>query len=75
MVELEEVTGSLTRGGSTTGSEVRSPGAASSRFTGNKLYTEYMRREGKSPTVNGSQHSRKSSDREAKAAEENFRNF
>lgn len=77
MVEQEEVTGSLTRGASIAdSSEVRSPGAASSRFTGSKLYTEYMRREGKSPPVNGSQHSRQSSTaRDAAAAEENFKNF
>lgn len=59
MVEQEEVTGLLNRqqqqqmyesGGG--GGEVVTPvGAASPRFTGNKLYAEYLRREGRPATA------------------------
>lgn len=48
MVESEEVTGGLTRGSISERGGPGSPqGAASTRFTGNKLYEEYLRREGK----------------------------
>lgn len=50
MVEKEEVTGQLNRGPpreSLPGSPNHA-GAASPRFTNDKLYTEYLRREGKS---------------------------
>lgn len=78
MVESEEVTGQLNRnnhavseaGGG--GSMSNQNGIGSSRYTGNKLYTEYLRREG----VNGngtSQSSRQSSKREERDA--HFRDF
>ena len=47
MVENEEVTGTLNARGSVSEAPGNQAGAASSRFTGNKLYTEYMRREGR----------------------------
>lgn len=47
MVEQEEVTGALNARRSISEAAPGSPrGAASSRFTENKLYTEYLRREG-----------------------------
>lgn len=85
MVENEEVTGSLHRG-SMSEQGIGSPmqGAASRRFTGDKLYTEYLRREGKSsgPDRGGmmspnSIPSRTSSRqaRERRTAEHSFRDF
>lgn len=49
MVENEEVTGSLNAHRASDAAGMMSPthmGAASSRFTGDKLYEEYLRREG-----------------------------
>lgn len=79
MVEHEEVTGQLNRKGAHD-SGLPSPtnrGAANSRFTNDKLYSEYLRREGRSPTVEGSQVSRQSSgrDREHRNAENSFKDF
>ena len=73
MVEHEEVTGSLNRGGSM--SDAGS--VASPRFNGNKLYNQYLTREGKSPTHEGSQTSRHTAgrEREPRAAEHNFKDF
>jgi len=63
MVEQEEVTGLLNRqqqqqqqqvyesGGGGGGEVVTPVGAASPRFTGNKLYAEYLRREGRPATA------------------------
>ncbi len=58
MVESEEVTGALNRG-----QQLQQPlqgpaveGAANSRFTGGKLYAEYLRREGKPGLEEGSQY-------------------
>ncbi|KAK4547412.1 hypothetical protein LTR36_001068 [Oleoguttula mirabilis] len=54
MVENEEVTGQLNRHNPQAEGGIGSPmGAASPRFTGNKLYAEYMRREGR-PEASGS---------------------
>lgn len=76
MVEHEEVTGALNRAGSMP-SGLQSPtqsGAGSTRFTNNKLFTEYMRREGRAP-ADGSVASRHSSERDARSAERNFKDF
>lgn len=55
MVENEEVTGQLNKHGNPMDSGLGSPimGAASPRFTGNKLYAEYLRREGRPETTGG----------------------
>jgi len=47
MVENEEVTGTLNARRSMVDAPGGPLGAASARFTDSKLYTEYMRREGK----------------------------
>ncbi|KAK0247305.1 hypothetical protein LTS09_017552 [Friedmanniomyces endolithicus] len=59
MVESEEVTGALNRGHQQLQQPLQGPaveGAASSRFTGGKLYAEYLRREGKPGAEEGSQY-------------------
>lgn len=81
MVENEEVTGALNSHRAAAGG-MASPiqmGAASSRFTGDKLYEEYLRREGqdvgsiRSPR---SQHGGSQvSMRERRAAENSFKDF
>lgn len=76
MVEHEEVTGQLNRMTSTNDRPMSAAqyGAASARFTGDKLYTEYLRREGKSPE--GSLPSRASSGRlQARGTEGSFKGF
>ncbi|EMD00802.1 hypothetical protein BAUCODRAFT_61939 [Baudoinia panamericana UAMH 10762] len=84
MVENEEVTGQLNRNQPLAESGLGSPigmGAASPRFTGNKLYAEYLRREGKATgdgsTFGGSQRSKQSSalDRERREVDDQFRDF
>ncbi|OQO12107.1 hypothetical protein B0A48_02746 [Cryoendolithus antarcticus] len=79
MVEYEEVTGSLNRGiGSMNVGEGRGNGqgvgVASPRFTGNKLYAEYLRREGKSET-GGSEAGDRDSARERREVDGHFRDF
>ena len=73
MVEKEEVTGSLNRGASAAerlGSSHGSVGAASPRFNGNKLYADYLKREGR-PTTQGTT----ASARERREVDEQFRDF
>ena len=83
MVESEEVTGSLNR--QERHADVGSPnmGVSSPRFTGNKLYAEYLRREGKpaeeGSAYGGSQRSRQThtrdSARERREVDDQFRDF
>jgi hypothetical protein len=83
MVENEEVTGQLNRHQAATQGQLGSPvGAASPRFTGDKLYAEYLRREGRPDTAEGaemgaSQGSRQSSarERERREVDDQFRDF
>lgn len=69
MVENEEVTGQLNRHNQSDVVGIASPsnlGASSQRFTGNKLYAEYLRREGRPTTAGeGSQ----------KTVDDQFRDF
>lgn len=75
MVEKEEVTGSLNRGASTSerlgSSQGTGVGAASPRFNGNKLYADYLKREGTRPTTSGTS----ASARERKEVDDQFRDF
>ena len=86
MVENEEVTGQLNRhaGGSRSeprGEVVGNPmsprpgtaGAADHRFTSDKLYQQYLQREGKSDIA--SQPSRHGSDRSGRHAADHFKDF
>jgi len=80
MVEHEEVTGQLNRarGGINANDYVnpgspRTNGAADTRFTSDKLYQEYLRREGRSETA--SQPSRHGSERDGGRAQEHFKDF
>lgn len=82
MVEGEEVTGQLNRQQQGAESGLGSPvGAASSRFTGSKLYAEYLRREGKPAEEisnhGGSQRSRRDQEsvRERRDVDDQFRDF
>lgn len=80
MVEKEEVTGSLNRGGGGGGSTAErlgtssSVGVSSPRFDGNKLYADYLKREGKRPTTTESQGTSASA-RERREVDEQFRDF
>ena len=89
MVEKEEVTGRLNRyrdeiaynsnPGSVTGSgggrggSLGAGGGSNSRFTGSKLYAEYLRREGRSDTKESQKTS--SSTRERREVDAQFRDF
>ncbi|KAK5739757.1 hypothetical protein LTR17_005043 [Elasticomyces elasticus] len=82
MVESEEVTGGLNRHQDSAAGGLGSPmGVASPKFTGSKLYAEYLRREGKPPeessTHGGSQRSRRDPDslRERREVDDQFRDF
>jgi len=92
MVENEEVTGQLNRHQRDEAERLGSPngaGVGSSRFTGNKLYAEYLRREGRPATAGaglggsgspygGSQRSHASqreSHKERREVDEHFRDF
>lgn len=85
MVENEEVTGQLNRHRyeSTPGSPT-ALGAASPSYNGNKLYAEYLRREGKPTTLGsqrgGSQRTRSSArdreiEKEIREVDEHFKDF
>lgn len=76
MVEKEEVTGSLNRGGGSTAERLgsshgNSVGAASPRFDGNKLYADYLRREGKRPGTSDTS----ATAREQRGIDDQFRDF
>lgn len=80
MVEKEEVTGALNRGSTASerlGSERGggggggSVGAASPRFDGNKLYADYLKREGRRPGTAGTT----ASARERREVDDQFRDF
>lgn len=87
MVENEEVTGQLNRHVETPLSGMVSPvGAASPKFTGNKLYAEYLRREGRPDTPGSAVGSARSGpasaaahererERERKEVDDQFRDF
>ena len=74
MVEKEEVTGSLSRGAGSAAERLESShgsvGAASPRFSGNKLYADYVKREGR-PGTQGTTASAK----ERREVDDQFRDF
>lgn len=79
MVEKEEVTGSLNRGGpaSERAGSSHGIGVSSPKFDGNKLYADYLKREGKDgqrPTTTESQGTTASA-RERREVDANFRDF
>ena len=75
MVENEEVTGKLNRQAESgyASPQTQTQGAANSRFTGNKLYAEYLRREGR-PSTDASERT-VGSRRERREVDDQFRDF
>lgn len=78
MVENEQVTGTLNRqnssyssaGGHGSSNPARVPSHGANRYTSNKLYADYLKREGRPATQETS-----ASTREQREADEAFRDF
>lgn len=80
MVDNEEITGQLNRGGvfdATPASPVGGMSVSSARYTGNKLYAEYLRREGRSTTTGSAAGSvsGRERERERREVDGHFRDF
>lgn len=75
MVEKEEVTGALNRShGDNRLASHSTASAGSQRFTSDKLYADYLKREGQRPGTNGTQATSDTA-RERRQVDDQFRDF